>query len=109
MNIPAALDIRYIRLPGKPTMSHLYISFCTMPGKPGLIPREARISLAEHSRFHNMRHPQLSLGYCTPGEVYADDMENTCPDVVESIGITTAGMVVPSLSMAHTLPYPLLP
>ena len=60
--------------------------------------REARISLGEYFRFYNGSRPHQSLGYRTPGEVYAGIVEDTSPIVIESMVTNTAGAVGLSLS-----------
>ena len=59
--------------------------------------REARISLGKYFRFYNTIRPHQSLGYRTPGEVYAGAVDNTCPNVVESLVTNTVGMAGLSL------------
>ena len=67
--------------------------------------REARISLREYFRFYNTSRPHQSLGYRTPAEVYASDVENTCTNVVESLVTNTVGMAGLSLIKAPILSY----
>ena len=67
--------------------------------------REARISLGEYFRFYNTSRPHQSLGYRTPAEVYADILENTIPNMVESMAINTGGMAGLSLNKAPILSY----
>ena len=64
--------------------------------------REARKSLGEYFRFYNTSRPHQSLGYRTP-EVYADAVENTCTNVVESLVTNTVGMAGLSLNKAPIL------
>jgi len=64
---------------------------------------EARISLGEYFLFYNTTRPHQSLGYLTPGEVYADAVENACNNVVESLVTNTVGMVELSLSKVSIL------
>jgi putative transposase len=65
--------------------------------------REARISLGEYFHFYNTTRPHQSLGYLTPGEVYADAVENACNNVVESSVANTVGMAGLYLSQAPIL------
>jgi putative transposase len=69
--------------------------------------REARISLGKYFRFYNTIRPHQSLGYRTPGEVYAcaESVENTYNNVVESQVTNTVGMAGLSLIQAPILSY----
>jgi len=68
---------------------------------------EARISLGKYFRFYNTIRPHQSLGYRTPGEVYAGaaSVENTYHNVVESQVTNTVGMAGLSLIQAPILSY----
>lgn len=67
--------------------------------------REARLSLGEYFHFYNTSRPHQSLGYRTPAEMYADTMENTCNNVVESQLPNIVGMAGLSLMQAPILAY----
>jgi len=67
--------------------------------------REARISLGAYFRFYNTSRPHQSLGYRTPAEVYAVAVENTCPNVVESMATNIVGGAGLSLNKATILSY----
>jgi putative transposase len=67
--------------------------------------REAMISLGAYFRFYNTSRPHQSLGYRTPAEVYADAVENTCTNVVESLVTNTVGMAGLSLIKTTILSY----
>lgn len=65
--------------------------------------REARISLGKYFRFYNTIRPHQALGYRTPAEVYTAIVENTIPNVVESILTNTVEMAGLSLNKAIIL------
>ena len=67
--------------------------------------REARISLGEYIRFYNTSRPHPSLGYRTPAEVYFGRVDNTCPNVVESLVTNNVGMAGLPLGKAPILSY----
>jgi putative transposase len=67
--------------------------------------REARIGLGAYFRFYNTCRPHQSLGYRTPEEVYAGDVENTYTNVVESLVTNTVGMAGLSLNKTPILSY----
>lgn len=67
--------------------------------------REARISLGKYFCFYNTSRPHQSLGYRTPAEVYTGILENTIPNMVESMATNTGGMAGLSLNKAPILSY----
>lgn len=67
--------------------------------------REARISLGKYFRFYNTIRPHQALGYRTPAEVYTAIVENTFPNVVESMLTNTVEMAGLSLNKAIILSY----